>query len=281
MSAAAEAGKSYVALGPGDPAPWFRQRISAQESFSLDKAGGSYAVLCFFATAGDPVGRTAYEAAAANRQIFDGKKMSFFGVSLDQADEATGRVPTDGSGLRIFWDFDASVSRLYGAVPQDAKTVAGNIAVRRFWIVLDPMLRVLKLFPMSADAGHVAEVLKYLEALPPIERSSGVEVQAPVLLLPNVFEPELCRSLIGLYEKQGGTPSGFMREQNGKTTIVTDSRHKRRKDCNIEDAALLAATKQRIARRIVPEIAKAYQFHATRIERLHRGLLFGRGWRPL
>jgi len=267
VSAPAEAGKSYSALGPGDPAPWFRQRITAQENFSLDKAGGSYVVLCFFVTAGDPVGRAAYDAATANRQVFDGKKVSFFGVSLDQADEATGRVSADGSGLKVFWDFDASVSRLYGAVPQDVKTVSGNIAVRRFWIVLDPMLRVLRLFPMTPDGGHIAEVLKYLDALPPLERSSGVEVQAPVLLLPNVFEPELCRSLIGLYEKQGGTPSGFMREKNGKTMIVTDPRHKRRKDCNIEDAALLAVTKQRIARRIVPEIAKAYQFHTTRIER--------------
>lgn len=267
MSAAAEAGRTYVALAPGDPAPWFRQRISAQESYSIDKSGGSYVVLCFFATVGDPIGRAAYEAMAANRAALDDKNIAFFGVSLDQADETTGRVPTGGNAPTVFWDFDASIARLYGAAPREAQVSAGGIAVRRFWIVLDPMLRVLKTFPMTADPGHIAGVMSYLNTLPPVGRAAGLEVQAPVLVLPNVFEPELCRSLIALYEKHGGQPSGFMREMDGKTVVVTDPRHKRRKDCTIQDEALLAATKQRIARRIVPEIAKAYQFQATRVER--------------
>jgi predicted 2-oxoglutarate/Fe(II)-dependent dioxygenase YbiX len=129
------------------------------------------------------------------------------------------------------------------------------------------MLRVLKLIPFRPDGADGAEVLAFLEGLPPVERFTGQEHQAPVLMLPNVFEPELCARLIGLYEAHGGTESGFMRERSGKTVLVNDPVHKRRKDYTIEDQALVEETKQRIARRIAPEIARAFQFNATRIER--------------
>jgi len=49
--------------------------------------------------------------------------------------------------------------------------------------------------------------------------------------------------------------------------VVSDPLHKRRKDYTIDDPKLIEACKSRIARRIVPEIAKAYQFNVTRIER--------------
>jgi peroxiredoxin len=267
LSAAPDASRAYAALSPGDPAPWFRQKISTQESFAVDKAAGTYVVLCFFVSTRDPIGMAAYDALTQNSAFLRGKKITSFGVSLDSTDESAGCAPEDANSPMVFRDHDGSVSRLYGALPQDAQTVAGNIAVRRFWIVLDPMLRVLKQIPFTADGAHIREILRYLEALPSPDHSAGVELPAPVLLLPNVFEPVLCRGLIDLYEKKGGTPSGFMRELAGRTVLVTDPRHKRRKDCTIEDAALLAATKQRIARRVVPEIAKAFQFHVTRIER--------------
>jgi predicted 2-oxoglutarate/Fe(II)-dependent dioxygenase YbiX len=42
---------------------------------------------------------------------------------------------------------------------------------------------------------------------------------------------------------------------------------KRRKDCSIEDAALRAAVRDRVLRRIVPELRKVHHFDATRMER--------------
>ena len=44
----------------------------------------------------------------------------------------------------------------------------------------------------------------YLNRLPPPSRFAGFEVPAPVLVLPNVFEPEFCAQLIALYEQHGG-----------------------------------------------------------------------------
>ena len=41
-----------------------------------------------------------------------------------------------------------AVSRLYGAVPKDAQP-GDAVPTRRFWIVLDPTLRILKVLPLG------------------------------------------------------------------------------------------------------------------------------------
>jgi predicted 2-oxoglutarate/Fe(II)-dependent dioxygenase YbiX len=207
-------------------------------------------------------GQEAVSAVLANRSRFDDTRACFFGVSLDPADEAQERVKASMPGLRYFWDFDTAVSRLYGAVPKDPQP-SGALPMRRFWVVLDPTLRVLQVFPLSEHAALFA----YLDALPPPARFAGFELQAPVLFLPNVFEPELCRRLIDAYEKHGGEDSGFMRQVDGKTVLVKDHGHKRRRDHDLVDDALIAETKGRIIRRVVPEIEKVHQFKVTRMER--------------
>jgi predicted 2-oxoglutarate/Fe(II)-dependent dioxygenase YbiX len=90
---------------------------------------------------------------------------------------------------------------------------------------------------------------------------------APVLTVPRVFEPELCRRLIDHYHEQGGASSGVMREIDGRTVGVMDGNMKRRRDAKIVDEELSALTRERISRRLAPEIFRAFQWHATRIER--------------
>src|SRR5215208_3976790 len=117
MNASPDLLQAFTQLLPGDPAPWFHQRSTNNPRFAFDAAAGRYIVLCFFGTAGDEPGREAINAALANRRCFDDQRVSFFGVSIDPADEAQSRVRESSPGMRHFWDFDASVSRLYGAVP--------------------------------------------------------------------------------------------------------------------------------------------------------------------
>jgi peroxiredoxin/predicted 2-oxoglutarate/Fe(II)-dependent dioxygenase YbiX len=253
-----------ASLMPGDPAPWFKARSTTNPTYAFDTAAGRYLVLCFFATAGDAEGRAAIEAALARRALFDDRRACFFGVTVDARDE--GRVREAMPGIRFFLDFDGAVSRLYGALPADAKA-ASPAGVRRQWIVLDPTLRVLAVFPFTGHDSERADLFDLLERLPPPERFAGFDVQAPVLVLPRVFEPEFCRKLIGLYETHGGEASGFMREVDGKTVRLQDEQHKRRRDYVITDPAVIEETQRRIRRRIVPEILKAHHFHVTRMER--------------
>ena len=142
-----------------------------------------------------------------------------------------------------------------------------HIPLRRFWLVLDPTLRVIAVFPFADEAGGFDGVRTFLKSLPPPAQFAGFELQAPILILPNIFEPDFCARLIDLYERHGGEESGFMREVNGKTVTAHDHSHKRRKDYIIDDKALIKETQHRIQRRIVPEILKVHQFKVTRMER--------------
>ena len=256
----------FRSLFPGDPAPWFRQRSTSNPNYAFDSVAGRYVVMCFFGTARDPSSQAAIAAAQTNRELFDDEKICFFGVSLDPQDQETGRVREMLPGLRYFWDFDGAVSRLYGAVPENAKP-EGSVSLRRFWLVLDPMLRVRAVFPFAPDGSDRDQVMAYLRALPPVERFAGFEIPAPILVIPNVFEPELCRHLIDLYEQHGGEASGFMREVNGKTVGVEDRSFKSRRDYTIEDPDLIRTVQGRIIRRVNPEIEKVHFFKPTRMER--------------
>ena len=96
------------------------------------------------------------------------------------------------------------------------------------------------------------------------ERHGGIDIPPPVLVLPRIFEPELCRALIANYEAAGGAPSGFMREVDGKTVGLMDPALKRRSDCTIEDAALRAAMRGRI---LPPHPPRAAQGPPCRISK--------------
>lgn len=262
MSAVAEA-STFNTLSAGDPAPWFYQRSTSNPRYAFDTAAGRYLVLCFYGTAGDAAGRAAIDAVRAGSARFDDVRASFFGVSTDPADESEKRVQERIPGIRFFWDFDRTIGRLYGASPKEGN----DHASRRFWIVLDPTMRIINVIPFAADGSDRTALFAYLDSLPPPSSFAGFAIQAPVLILPNVFEHEFCQTLIRLYEQHGGQESGFVREVDGKTVLMSDAAHKRRKDYLIKDPEVMRQTQLRIRRRIVPEILKVHQFKATRMER--------------
>lgn len=257
----------FELLSAGDPAPWFKQRSFANPDYSFDTAAGRYVVLCYFASAADPHAQAAIEAVRARPDIFTDDFASFFGISLDQGDEAEKRVADSYPGYRFFWDFDAKIGKLYGAVSASADSGQNAVEVRRTWFVLDPTLRVMRTIPFRPDRGDIAELVDFMSRLPPPVRFAGFEVSAPILILPQVFEAEFCEHLIGLYNEHGGEESGFMRERDGKTVGIKDYSHKRRKDYHLSDEGLIKQTQQRVLRRVVPEILKVHQFRVTRMER--------------
>ena len=259
--------RRYVALHPGDPAPWFVQRTTSSPRFGFDLAAGRYVVLCFFGSAADPAAQAALGAIARSRAEFDDERACFFGITLDPADESSGRLRDTLPGIRFFCDFDASIARLYGAAPSDVRPGEKQVPLRRFWLVLDPGLRLMRAFAFAGAGGGHNAVLDYLRALPPPDLVQGFAVPPPVLFLPNVFEAEFCRDLIAAYEADGGTESGFMVEADGKTLMQLDPRQKRRRDFSLQDPQLVSGVQARIERRIAPELRKVHQFTPTRIER--------------
>lgn len=140
-------------------------------------------------------------------------------------------------------DEDATIATRYG--------LSGETRT----IVLDERLRVLATLNDPTQAH---------EAL----NSPPDDTPAPILIVPRVLEPDFSASLIAEFDRVGGTESGFVRsDEQGRTVPVIDHAHKRRADLVITDPGLRAGMKERIERRLLPEIRRSFQFTATRVER--------------
>lgn len=243
-------------LSRGELAPWFRAKaLSGAGSYAFDTAAGRHILMLFCGTVRRPEGAEALGLVLARRALFDDERASFFGVTVDPADAAAGRIQQMLPGIRWFLDYDLTVSRLFQAAGDD-----GTGAYRPHWLLLDPMLRVIDMFPLKAGAAALAALEEAVAA--PLSPEF-----APVLTIPRVLDPELCRELIARYEVDGGEESGFMRQVDGKTVMMTDPTHKRRRDYLIEDLQLQRALQAAVAQRLVPMVRRAFQFEATRMER--------------
>ena len=244
-------------LGPGDPAPWFQApAIGGSDRYAFDTAAGRPILMLFFGSARLPEAASALALMRSRRPLFDDERAAFFGVTVDAEDAATGRVAQELPGIRFFLDGDRAVSALFGAVPDKS---AGQYIPH--WLLLDRALRVVSRFGLAQ--GEAA-----LDGFAALLHQEQQPDWAPVLMAPNILDPDQCRRLITLYGRHGGEESGFMRDVDGKTRLLLDPLHKIRRDCLVEDDEIKSEIHRAFRRRLVPMVHRAFQFEATRIERL-------------
>ena len=97
--------------------------------------------------------------------------------------------------------------------------------------------------------------------------TDALTLDAPVLVVPDLFPPALCAALIADYDRQGREMSGFMVTQAGRTVVRHDPSHKVRRDHVLHDPALMDAVRRRMIDQVVPAIRRAFAFEVTRKER--------------
>lgn len=236
----------------GDSAPWFTAPTPSNPEFVFDTAAGRYVLMAFLARDDAAANAKALKALALHRREFDDVKLSAFVVVRDPGTAATA---TDMTGMRWFLDLDGRVSRLYGALEDDGTE-------RPHWLILDPGLRVMGRVQLTNDET----VFSALARLKPPAEHAGAPLNAPVLILPRVFEPEFCQKLVALHEADGGRFTGVMRDEGDRTVAVMDELKKRR-DILIRDSELQAQVRERLERHLFPSIARAFSFKVTHIER--------------
>ena len=240
-------------LERGDPAPWFRApALSGAPAYAFDTVAGRHVLMLFFDSAATAEAAEALATIARHRDLFDDVGASFFGVTSDRADAVNDRIAQQLPGIRFFLDFERVIATLYRAARPDGFTAQ--------WLLLDPTLRVLATFPLAESEQALAMLRSELAA-------PAADSWAPVLVVPNVLSPETCAELIGGYEADGGEPSGFMRDVDGKTVVVVDDRHKQRRDWMIGDEQLRARLAAQVRRHLTIPVQRAFQFMPTRIER--------------
>lgn len=251
-------------LRPGDPVPAFFARSSTNPRYAFATVAGRNAAVAFIGSSTLPGAAQLLAECAAARDLFDDSFACLFVVSADPADEAGARLAERIPGIRVLWDHDGELARLFGC---RVEAPDGRAMLRPATFVLDPGLRVAAVLPITDPATHFAPLSAALRALPHPEADCASI--APVLTVPQVLEPELCRRFIAYAEAQQMEESGFMRTDpaTGETVLKLDHGHKRRSDCQIADEQLRGVLQGRVLARIVPAIERAFQFRVTRMER--------------
>lgn len=241
-----------MSLVPGTPAPLFTAPSPINPRFAFGTLGGRYILLLFLPE--PSAERDAALAAVGERlRLLDDERLLVFAVLPDAASFQAAEQAENC--LRWFHDPDGQIRRLYQAEDATGRVTPQVVAI-------DPSLRILGVRPLAATGA----LLDRLAALGAPDAHAGTPLHAPVLIVPRVLEPDFCRRLIDAYHAAGGAPSGVMQERDGKTIGVL-SGMKRRMDADIPDGPLRTELRARLARRLLPEIEKAFQFRATYIER--------------
>lgn len=234
-----------MSLPIGQPVPWFTATTPSNPQFVFDTAAGRYVLMVF--PPADPQGLGATLRALVKHQaMLDEVKAIAFVILRDLA---MVRGARDMLGLRWMSDHTGAITRTYGPEPH--------------WLLLDPTLRVLAVEPIDQAEAMFARIA----GLPEPAAHAGVPLHAPVLVAPNIFEPELCEALIDLHRASGGKFTGVMRDQGARTVAVMDELKKRR-DVLVEAPELQAAIRERLSRRLFPFVRMALGFTVTHTERL-------------
>lgn len=133
--------------------------------------------------------------------------------------------------------------------------------------VLDRNRRIAGLF---AGAGAPAAALALCRRLDEADAPAPAAAHAPVLQLPGIFEPQLCRRLIEFWQRGDKRTNEVTRGTAGRADYAarSDGAVKRRTDVLIPEDAnpMNLAVRDRLLARVVPEILKAFQFRVRSYE---------------
>ena len=191
---------TYANLTAGDPAPWIVTQGIGKPHLHLASHGGRYLVLGFFGDAADQWGKATLETARKIRNMLDDRTLTFFGVTWTRQNEEQGLIKDEMPGIRFLLDYDGAACRAFGVLPLDVESAEAFQYPRRRWIVLDPQLRVMAVFPFKPDGSDGNELINFVSRLLPPDHFAGFEMPVPVMAVPFVFEPKLCQQLIDYYQ---------------------------------------------------------------------------------
>ena len=236
---------------------------------------GKPLVLCFYLRDGEP--RCVAELVGFRDLYPEFEKLgaSVVAVGVEGRESHAAFAAEHRLPFPLLTDADAKVALAHGAArvervaagAADAEPGRLNVTLGRRTVRFGPDFRAVKVYDRPEPATHAAEVLEDLKRLVLREEPRRIVQHAPVLLVPNVLPPEVCRRLIEVWETEGNEDSGFMRQVEGKTVGMLDYGHKIRRDHFVKRGSEVdALLKRYVGGRLIPEIQRSFNYEVTRYE---------------
>jgi predicted 2-oxoglutarate/Fe(II)-dependent dioxygenase YbiX len=245
------------AITLGDPIPWFRAThiVTGKPEVDIHVSAGRWILLAFLGSLDSTQARARLASLVWQANLFTEDHLMIYVILSKPPDNPLQLLSMTGPVLKFVADYDGSIGEHYGA-NEKPRTIA-----------LDPMLRAIADIPWDHPEGHDQVLKGLLHSLPEVDKSAGVPMTAPALIVPRVFDFPLCEYLVAMYEKVGGTDSGFMVDHDGKTATVAVHTRKRRQDMIVALPEVRERIRERIVTRLLPAIELYFQYKATRMDR--------------
>ncbi len=206
------------------------------------KAGGIPTVLIFSGACD--------ERMASISAALDGRNVNILAVMASEPAQ-TPRWPHP-----VFVDAKSVVRSAYRLGDPDASIV----------FVLDPNLRVLASIVLDDARNAARKVRNALDSSHADTEPRVVDTQAPVLLIPNVLDPEICYFLMRVWEDRGNVETGVEQTRGSGRGEQINVEQKRRRDHTVRDDKLVRLLSSTIGRRVMPEVQRSFAYRATRFE---------------
>ena len=216
---------------------------------------GRFILMLLLPRADDPAQQAMLRDCAARAAEADSAGISILAVTNKSPAENNMLRLATGTPFKLLSDADGKVLAEYGAGGQPRA------------LLVDANARIVA-FPLPQALVGTA----LTEAASPRRTTEPVVIaaQAPVLAMAEVLSPADCRLLIELWQREN-IETGVATEQSGVGGQEIDHSYKSRRDHHVADPEVIRLVNDRLARRIVPEVRKAFNYEITRFEHLRIG----------
>lgn len=249
---------SRLTARAGDPAPFIHGMTKDKAFYSFEAQAGRPAVLIL-------AGTLSVAATLPLVQAFQRRLPDFAGLGADAVlvldgygDAIMDYVNAPPAGLQVVYSTPDTFTR-WGC-PADRAAVAVIDLAGRLVAALDP----------ANGADHtVAATLDAIAGLPAAPAADDL-LPAPVLIVPRIFTPEFCQTLIDHFEASPRMVGGMAGvDAAGAAVHKVNETQKRRQDVLLApDHPLYAIVAEALARRCVTEIKKVFQCDTPRLDRI-------------
>ena len=164
-----------------------------------------------------------------------------------------------------------------GRIRQSLREMTGRPsssgAARPLALLLDRNQHVLALADADDVGGDLAGDLarwalaRWLEE-PPAAAAAEIRCAAPVLTIPNVLSRADCQALIARWHEMGNAPGKVTSLVHGEQVERVYESLKKRRDHRLSDPVVLRPLLALIARRLAPELDKAFHYRAFKFDRV-------------
>lgn len=236
-----------------------------------NKTKGGPIILLVYAGNGDPATRREIDAFVNLRSRLADLGAEVFVINRDNPRNNAALATALGGGAHVLCDPARKITTAFAEAVNAGWTDAGDGSCPAFSLVLDPNQRVLEV--LHADRRTLAErALETLRRELPDTETLELSTTAPVLILPNMLDPGLCRRLIETWETEGHAEGDVFAVRDGQSTRDVDYGQKKRLDHAIRDESLTKLLLGKIGPRLADEVFKAYSFADFVLERFIIGV---------